>query len=79
MLVSNELKAARIRAGYSQKKICKLADMGETSYSKRENGIVPFTINEVSKIAGILQLSKDEIIKIFFNEKVATKTTDQSA
>ncbi|SHH19977.1 helix-turn-helix transcriptional regulator [Clostridium grantii] len=77
MLVPNELKAARIRGGYSQKKLAQLALLGETSYSKRENGVVPFTINEVSNIAKILNLSSEEIMKIFFNEKVAFDATDK--
>lgn len=75
MIATNELKAARVRKGLSQEKLAATLNIGKTSYSKRENGIIPFSIEEASTIATTLSLSNEEIIHIFFNKKVALKTT----
>lgn len=77
MIATNELKAARIRKGFSQEKLATTINIGKTSYSKRENGIISFSIDEASKIAETLNLSKEEIIYIFFNKKVALKATER--
>lgn len=75
MVNSRLLKTARVRAGFTQKQLAKAIDMGETSYTKRENGIVDFTSKEIIRIVKALKLSDTEIQAIFFNNEVAFKTT----
>lgn len=63
-----ELKAARVRKGLTQRDVAKKMRLGETSYTKRENGKVPFTIDEAKELKKILALSKEQAYEIFFND-----------
>lgn len=64
--MSRELKALRVRHGYTQKVLAELLDLGETSYTKRENGVASFTLEEVKKMKEIFHLSPEQVIEIFF-------------
>jgi len=67
-LNSNKLKAARINKGYTQKKLADEIKIGETSYTKRENGNYSFSVDEVLKLKEVLNLKNDDIISIFFED-----------
>ncbi|MPM28319.1 hypothetical protein SDC9_74840 [bioreactor metagenome] len=74
-MINRELKAARIRRGYTQKFIAKALNLGETSYTKRENGQLEFTASEIAKLKELLQLSSAEVEKIFFTLNVELNET----
>ncbi|SHK45592.1 helix-turn-helix domain-containing protein [Tepidibacter formicigenes] len=77
-MLSRELKSARVKNGYTQKDLAKELCLGTTSYTKRENGQISFTVDEVCLLREKLSLSDEEIIKIFFKNNVATKATKVS-
>ena len=64
---TNLLKSVRIREGLTQKKIAEIIEISPTSYSKKESGLVDFSLTEISKICN---LTVDEMIEIFFDGKV---------
>ena len=67
---TNLLKSVRIREGLTQKKIAEIIEISPTSYSKKESGLVDFSLTEISKIINICNLTVDEMIEIFFDVKV---------
>ena len=67
---TNLLKSVRIREGLTQKKIAEIIEISPTSYSKKESGLVDFSLTEISKIINICNLTVDEMIEIFFDGKV---------
>lgn len=78
-MLSRELKALRALYGYTQKQLADKLGIGETSYTKRENGALTFTINEVKLLKEIFNLKDQDIIRIFFTNEVALKTTKEPA
>lgn len=75
---SRELKALRAKNGHTQAKLGALMDMGETTYCKKENGQIDFTLSEIKMLKCIYNLSQEEIDSIFFNDEVAFETTSAS-
>lgn len=71
LILSRELKALRVKNGFTQKDIAEILGISETSYNKRENGSLEFTISEIKKLKNIFNLSNDDIIRIFFSDDVA--------
>lgn len=70
-MLSRELKSLRIKNGFTQKALAREMGMSETSYSKRENGLIDFNVEEIRKLKSILKMTEDDIIRIFFSEEVA--------
>jgi putative transcriptional regulator len=68
-----ELKALRIKNGISQNKISNLIGISETSYNKRENGKIEFTLSEIIIISRIFNLCGEEIFDIFFDKRLHQK------
>lgn len=66
----NELKAARIRCGLTQKEIAKKLGMCEANYNGKENGKTSISVDDINKLADVLNLSTAEIINIFFDGRV---------
>lgn len=60
------LKEIRKRNNYNQKEIGEMLEISQSSYNKKENGINPFTIDEIKILKDILHLSNQQIIEIFF-------------
>lgn len=67
---SNLLKSQRVKKGLTQKKISEILDIDSTSYSKKENGIIEFKASEINLIRKIFELSPEETIEIFFDDKL---------
>lgn len=67
-----ELKSARIKRGLTQVDIAEKMNISSISYSLKERGKRDFTINEVSNIIKILNLSLLEINAIFFDNQLTT-------
>ncbi|WP_202707634.1 helix-turn-helix domain-containing protein [Sporosalibacterium faouarense] len=74
-MLPRELKSIRIKMGYTQKTLAEKLNMSETSYSKRENGIIIFSVCEVKKLKEILELDDEDILRIFFDDSVAFDAT----
>lgn len=75
-MLSRELKSLRVLNGLTQKELAEKLEMSETSYTKRENGQIPFSIDEIKKMKLILSLSYDDLIRIFFTDEVAFNATN---
>lgn len=67
-----ELKSARIKRGLTQVDIAEKMNISSISYSLKERSKRDFTINEVSNIIKILNLSLLEINAIFFDNQLTT-------
>jgi len=74
-VLSRELKSLRVLNGLTQKELAEKLEMSETSYTKRENGQISFTVDEIKKLKLILQLSYEDVIRIFFTDWVAFDAT----
>jgi putative transcriptional regulator len=68
-----ELKSARIKRGLTQVDIAEKMNISSITYSLKERGKRDFTINEVSNIIKILNLSLLEINAIFFDNQLIVK------
>lgn len=55
----------------NQTSFCKSLGISKTAYYRKTNGKSDFTREEILKIADILDLSGDEILEIFFVQKVS--------
>ncbi|MDU3723537.1 helix-turn-helix transcriptional regulator [Clostridium celatum] len=60
-----DLKVLRIRRKLKQKDIASELGITTNSYTKKENGINPFTLKEVKILKEFLKITDNEIIKIF--------------
>ena len=67
---SRELKSLRVLRGLTQKELADKLGMSETSYTKRENGQISFTIDEIKNLKLILQLTNEDIIRVFLQMKL---------
>lgn len=57
--------------GKSKKELCEAIDISEAAFYRKCNGGSEFTRDEIIKIAETLELSGDDILSIFFAEKVS--------
>lgn len=67
----NKLKGKRVYHGFSQEDLGIALNISKSSYSKRENGLVEFTLSELDILKVVLKLSDYDIIDIFFTPVVA--------
>ena len=67
----NELKAELARQNLTIPKLADLIHLSKKTLYSRMKGETSFTQVEISSIANALSLSKNRILEIFFNEKVA--------
>lgn len=70
--MSRKLKALRIAKGLSQSDMAKILGIGLTTYNKKEQGKIPFSLPEAKYIADIFGATIDEI---FFNYEVVDLIT----
>lgn len=62
-----ELRAERVRCGFSQVKFAELIGCNVHSYRKKEAGNVAFSVYEMAAIARVLNLTVEKFNAIFFN------------
>ena len=62
-----ELKAARVRRGYSQKGLAETMGMNPAKYCLLEGNRQTMTLSDASVIARTLGMTGDEVLKIFFD------------
>lgn len=66
-MLSEYLKILRIQKSLTQKKVAEMLEIAPNSYTKKENGNNPFSIEELKKIKKIFEISDSDFIKIFFS------------
>lgn len=60
------LKILRIKLKLTQKEVALNLGIATNSYTKKENGINPFTIDELKKIKNLFNINDSDFIEIFF-------------
>lgn len=66
--MTKELRKLRTDFDYTQSDLAELLGLKQTSsYSRKENGKVAFSIEEVKKLKKIFKLSTEDVVKIFLN------------
>lgn len=74
-----EFKIAQIRAGVSKEDIAKYLGINPATVYRKFNGESEFTLSELRKLKVFLNLSKDDIDRIFFSgELMETQETTTS-
>ena len=74
-----EFKIAQIRAGVSKEDIAKYLSINPATVYRKFNGESEFTLSELRKLKVFLNLSKDDIDRIFFSgELTETQETTTS-
>ena len=48
--------------GYRQEDLAKLLGIKQNTYSKKENGIIRFTVNEIMKLKDIFKVTYDDLL-----------------
>lgn len=61
------LKILRIKKSLTQKDVADELGIATNSYTKKENGNNPFSVNELKEIKRLFQINDSEFIKIFFD------------
>ena len=69
----NELKAARVKRGITQKALAKMLKCTDANYCMKENGVRRLFISDANDIANALKLSPREITDIFFAKNINSK------
>ncbi len=67
----NELRAEIVRKGLTIPKLAELAGMSKKTLYSKIKGFTSFKQGEISKVSEILCLSDNQILSIFFNNKVS--------
>lgn len=70
---SLKLKAARVGKGYIQSKLAREMNITDKTYNRKELGVVAFSIDEVIKIAQLLDLSIEQVNDIFFDNQLTER------
>lgn len=66
MVLLNEIKAERIKAGLTQRQIAEKMFISPGSYNHKEQGNRPFSFEDVDAFGQALGLSKERLVEIFF-------------
>lgn len=68
------MKAERIARGIALRDMASKMDMSPGTYSKKENGHIRITVDDLAKMFEILEIPESDC-GIFFTHKVANMTT----
>lgn len=68
-----ELKSERVRRGFKQEDLAKKIGLSLVTYARKEKGTRKFTIDEVKKIAIVLNLDLVRLNEIFFNNELTIR------
>ena len=61
-----KLKAALVEKGFTQRSLSKEMNVSKNTLNAKINGKTPISIQEATKLAEVLNLSKEEFDTIFF-------------
>lgn len=67
MINTNLFKGAMYSHGYNQPRLAERLGISVSYLNKQINNKHPFTLEAVAEISGILGLTSDEIVNIFFS------------
>lgn len=68
MFQPNLLKAAIVRAGFTQGEFAQKIGISQNTLYSRMSGETSFSIDEVDKAKRILSIDNSELLAIFFND-----------
>ncbi|AVK49927.1 hypothetical protein AXY43_19155 [Clostridium sp. MF28] len=63
----DQLKVLRKQANFSQEYLGGELEISQSAYNKKENGIIPFSLEEIKELKTILNLDNKQIINIFLD------------
>ncbi|EQK42730.1 hypothetical protein ANS017_26070 [Paraclostridium bifermentans] len=63
--MKKELRILRAKYDLTQEALAQKLGVGKASYSRKENGKNPFSVDEVTKLKNIFSLTDEEVVKIF--------------
>lgn len=73
MLSPNLLKARMVLLNVSAQDLQALEGWSKTTLYRKLNGQSPFTVHEIDCCAKALELSNDDILRIFFNAEIPNR------
>lgn len=76
---SLKLKGARVSKGLNQEETAKKVGVALPTYCNKENGKIPFTTKEISKLSKIFDLNIVEINDIFFDGDLTNRINNKQA
>ena len=59
--MNENLKQLRKKGNIKSKDVAKMLDISKANYSKKENGIINFSLEEAKKVAAFFKVSVDSI------------------
>lgn len=71
MVNKNALKSKLVLFGLSTENTADALKMSDRTFRRRLSGNTEFSCSEVTKLAKLLKLTNDEILSIFFADKVS--------
>ena len=77
MFHHNLLKAAIVRAGFTQGEYARLIGISQNSLTSRMNGDIPFNIDEVDRTRSVLGIDNSEICAIFFSTESLKRENEE--
>lgn len=66
-----EFQVAQIRAGVGKEDLAKSLNVNLTTIYRKINGESDFTLSELKALKRVLNLSNDDVDRIFFSEELA--------
>jgi len=76
MFQPNLLKAAIVRAGFTQGEFAQKIGISQNTLYSRMSGETSFSIDEVDKAKRILSIDNSELLAIFFNDDSLNRETN---
>lgn len=76
MFQPNLLKAAIVRAGFTQGEFAQKIGISQNTLYSRMSGETSFSIDEVDKAKRILSIDNSELLAIFFNDNSLNRETN---
>ena len=70
MINTLKLKAAIAESGMNQEQIAKMLGVSLCTFNYKLNGTSEFKASEIKKLAELLHLDADKVMKIFFADNV---------
>lgn len=61
------LREKRKRVGMTQLYVANTLGIAKSTYSRKENGKIPFSTQEIKKVSKLFNLTPKELVGIFFN------------
>jgi DNA-binding XRE family transcriptional regulator len=70
-----KLKGIRVEKGLSQPPVAKHLGINTSTYCQKENDKYPFTVEEVGKLAELLDMNVYQVDEVFFDQKLTNRAS----